>query len=86
MAKVRRDEEHILSYNLMLEQVAEYNPDAAWFIEESAKRGLAKRTGCLTYCFTFANTPQRREFWVDICSNIERGWDNDDIGFEYDAE
>ena len=86
MAKVRRDAEHIPSYLLMLDQVKAYNPDAAWFIEESAKRGLADRTGCLTHCFTFAATPQRKEFWQDICNNIERGWDNADIGFEYDAE
>lgn len=86
MAKVRRDAEHIPSYLLMLDQVKAYNPDAAWFIEESAKRGLAKRTGCLTHCFTFVVTPQGREFWADICNNIERGWEHVDILFEYDAE
>ena len=86
MAKVRRDAEHIPSYLLMLDQVKAYNPDAAWYLEECAKRGLAKRCGCLTNCFTFARTPQGREFWADICNNIERGWEHVDIAFEYEEE
>lgn len=86
MAKVSRFDEHIPSYELMLAQVADIDPDAAWYLEESAKRGLARRTGILTNCFTFSHTPQGRNFWADICSKILRGWDNDDIGFEFEKE
>jgi hypothetical protein len=86
MAKVFRHDEHIPSYNLMLAQVEGIDPDAAWYLEECAKRGLARRTGILTNCFTFADTPQGRDFWADLCNKILRGWDNNNIGFEYDEE
>jgi len=87
MAKVARDAVHLPSYYDMLEEIERINPDAAWWIEEAAKRGLVERMGYLTHLFSFARSPQGSGFWGNICNQIDRGWDRGgEHEWEYDDE